>query len=267
MVTVIKVGGSILQNGTGTDLLKSIVQYREDSKVLVHGGGPTVTELCKNLGIEPRFIVSPQGIRSRLTDLKTIQAYVMAMRGTINSELVLALQKNGVRAAGISGIDGPTLVAERKKKLLTINENGRKMAVDGGYTGRIVRTDTALVQQMVVNGLTPVISPIAMGMEYEPLNVDGDRAASAIAGSLKANRLFLLTNVDGVMIEGNLLTEIRRHELPEIMKQVGNGMDKKLMAAGEAMDAGCREIVISNGNVEDPIGTALKTKNRTLIIE
>lgn len=267
MVTVIKVGGSILQNGTGNELLNSIIRYTGDSKVLVHGGGPSVTELCRNLGIEPRFIVSPEGIRSRLTDFQTIQAYVMAMRGTINSELVLSLQRNGVRAAGLSGIDGSTLVAERKKRLLTVNEKGRKMFVDGGYTGRIVRTDNGLIMSMLANGLTPVLSPIAMGLEYEPLNVDGDRAASAIAGSLKADRLILLTNVDGVLIDGELLHEIRKEDLPDIMKLVGNGMDKKLMAAGEAMDAGCREVIISNGNSDDPIRASINTEKRTLIKE
>lgn len=265
MVTVIKVGGSILQNGTDYGLLDSIIKYTGDSKVLVHGGGPVVTDLCRDLGIEPRFIVSPDGIRSRLTDLDTINAYIMAMRGTINSQLVLALQKNGVPAAGISGIDGPTLLAERKKRLVTINEKGRKMFVDGGYTGRIVRTDTGLLQQMVNAGITPVVSPIAMSLEYEPLNVDGDRAASAIAGSLKADRLFLLTNVDGVILDGELMKEIRSSEIPAIMKKVGNGMDKKLMAAGEALAAGCSEVVISNGRTEDPLGVALNTENRTLI--
>lgn len=265
MVTVIKVGGSILQNGTGGELLNSIIGYTEDSKVLVHGGGPTVTELCKNLGIEPKFITSPDGIRSRLTDLQTIQAYVMAMRGTINSELVLALQKAGVPSTGLSGIDGPIMVAERKKRLLTINENGRKMFVDGGYTGRIVKTNGELLMQLVKSGFTPVVSPIAMGTEFEPLNVDGDRAASAIAGSIKADRLILLTNVDGVMLDGELVPEISGADLQEMMKKVGNGMDKKLMAAGEALQAGCSEVIISNGNIQDPIGSALKSNKRTMI--
>ena len=235
------------------------------SAVVVHGGGPTVTALCNDLGIEPRFITSPEGIRSRLTDSETIQAYVMAMKGKINTDIVLALQRHGVNAAGISGIDGPTLIAERKKRLLTINERGRKMFVEGGYTGRITRVHTKLLDGLISDGFSPVVSPIAMSGEYEPLNVDGDRAASSIAGALKADRLILLTNVDGVILDGEIVTGLTENEIPVLMKKVGNGMDKKLMAAGEALYSGCREVIISNGNLADPVKNALVSPNRTVI--
>lgn len=265
MTTVIKIGGSLLENGTSDDLVKSVSAFDSDRKVLVHGGGPAVTNLCRDLGIEPRFVVSPEGIRSRLTDLQTIHAYVMAMRGKVNSEIVLELQKRGVRAFGLSGIDGPTLVAERKKRLLTINERGRKMFIDGGYTGRIVSVDSTVLEQLLGANYMPVIAPIAISLDHEPLNVDGDRAASAVSGGLKADRLLILTDVDGVRIDDRIVSEIRLEDMPVLLKLVGNGMDKKLIAAREALEAGTREVIISSGKLKDPVYSAISDGKGTVI--
>lgn len=265
MTTVIKIGGSILGNGDDLDVVRRISSYRDDRIVLVHGGGPAVTNLCRDLGIEPKFVTSPSGIRSRLTDFETIQAYVMAMRGRINSEIVLEMQRNGLKAFGMSGIDGPTMVAERKKRLLTINERGRKMFIDGGYTGKIIHVDSGLINGLLDSGFTPVIAPIAASEEHEPLNVDGDRAASAVSAALKADRLILVTDVDGVLLEGKLVEEIKFNELEDFIKKVGNGMDKKLIAAREAMEGGTTEVMISNGSHDNPVETAVNTTNRTVI--
>lgn len=254
-----------MSRGAESSLIESIAGFRDDSFALVHGGGPAVTQLCKDLGIEPKFVTSPDGIRSRLTDIETISAYIMAMKGKVNTELVLALQKFGLKSFGISGIDGPTLVAERKKRLLTINERGRKMFIDGGYTGRIVSADPTLMQNLLSGGFTPVVAPIAVSLEKEPLNVDGDRAASAVAGSLKADRLIILTDVDGVKVNGHLVDEIRMADMPEMLKAVGNGMDKKLIAAREAIEAGTGEVIISSGRAENAIRNSFDEGKRTVI--
>ena len=265
MVSVIKAGGSILANGADPELLNKIAAQGPGSSILVHGGGPTVTSLCESLGIVPRFVASPNGIRSRYTDFETMQAFVMAMRGRINNDIVLALQKMGLKAVGISGIDGPTLIAERKRKLLTINEKGRKMAIDGGYTGKIVRTDPSLLNTILESGRTPVVSPIALSTEFESLNVDGDRAAAAIAGSVHADELILLTNVDGVILEGNFVDRISLVEIPAYIEQVGSGMDKKLMAAGEALKGGCRKVIIINGNSSSSASELIESGRGTVI--
>lgn len=265
MTTVIKIGGSLLGEDGDLRIVRKIAQFRKDRVVLVHGGGPAVTSLCSNLGIESRFVTSPGGIRSRLTDLETVQAYVMAMRGKINAGIVLEMQKYGSRSFGMSGIDGPTLVAERKKRLLTINERGRKMFIDGGYTGRIVNVDPSNIIRLLEAGFTPVIAPIAVSEQHEPLNIDGDRAASAVSSSLKADRLILLTNVDGVMLGGRIIEEISLKELDEVMKKVGNGMDKKLLAAKEAISGGTSEVIIANGSLESPVESAIESGVRTVI--
>ncbi len=265
MVTVIKAGGSILQNESDNSFFRNIASLGSGKCILVHGGGPTVTTLSEELGITPKFITSPKGIRSRYTDYETMQVFIMAMRGKINTRIVVELQKLGLQSVGISGIDGPTLLAERKSKLLTINEKGRKMVVDGGYTGKIVKSDPTLLNTLLETGLTPVVSPIALSTQYEPLNVDGDRASAAIAGSVQAEELVLLTNVDGVIINGKTVKRIDLGEIPDFMKTVGNGMDKKLMAAGEALEGGCGKVIIANGQADKPVSDLISEGRGTVI--
>lgn len=265
MTTVIKIGGSLLSEGNSQEIIKNVAKFSQDRVILVHGGGPSVTNLCRDLGIEPKFVTSPSGIKSRLTDIRTMQAFIMAMRGKVNSEIVLEMQRHGARSFGMSGIDGPTIIAERKKRLLIVNERGRKMFIDGGYTGRVVHVDPFLMLSLLDSGLTPVISPIAVSQEQEPLNIDGDRAASAIASSIKADRLILLTNVEGVILKDSLVREISYHDLDDFVKEVGNGMDKKLIAAREALEGGAAEVIISNGNLENPIDASVNSDNRTVI--
>lgn len=246
-------------DGVSPELIQKLVSLELSNSVIVHGGGPAVTNLSTRLGLEPRFITSPSGIRSRYTDWETMQAFIMAMKGKINTEIVIELQKLGIKAAGFSGADGPTLIAERKKRLLTLNDRGRKMMVDGGYTGKIVNVETTLLSSILDSGIIPVVSPIALSTENEPLNVDGDRAAAEIAGALHADELILLTNVDGVILDDSLVERISQENLPEIMKMVGNGMDKKLLAAKEAMEKGCKLVRIINGKYENTGNAGLMT--------
>ena len=108
-------------------------------------------------------------------------SHQMVMSGRINKTIVQMLQKNGINAVGISGVDAKTIQAERKKKLLIINEKGRKQAIDGGYTGKITEINADFIKSLLERGLTPVISPIAISEEGDFLNVDGDRAAAYVA--------------------------------------------------------------------------------------
>lgn len=265
MKTVIKIGGSILGEQGNLSLAGSIAKFDEGELIVIHGGGPAVTSLCRDLGIEPRFIVSPGGIRSRFTDEATMSAFLMAMRGKINTDIVMKLQKLGRKAFGMSGIDGMTILAERKKRLITIDSRGRKVAIDGGYTGRITQVDCTLLNSLLKSGFTPVISPIALSTEFEALNIDGDRASSAISSATKADRLILFTNVDGVRLNDETLNEIALEDLDEIIMKVGHGMDRKLISAKEAIEGGTGEVIIANGTVEGPIRNALSSEKRTVI--
>ena len=233
--------------------------------IFVHGGAVEVTEIAQKLGKEQRFITSPDGFRSRYTDRDTVDIYTMVMVGKLNKQIVTALESKGVRAIGLCGLDGQLIKAERKKRLVVINERGRRMAIDGGYTGRIEEINTDLLRLLMEAGYLIVVSPVAMSEEYEPLNVDGDRTAASIAGALKADVLLLLTDIEGLMMEGKTVQRLRSTEAKEILPKIGPGMITKIHAAIEALEQGVREVIISSGTGSTPLSSALSHSVGTAI--
>jgi len=266
MVIVVKVGGSLLGEGVSSTILSDIkAQEASNRIILVHGGGDEVTAIAEKLGKEQKFVVSPEGIRSRYTDKETVLIYTMVMAGRLNKEMVTALQGAGVRAFGVSGIDGGILRAERKKKLIVVDERGRKMIIDGGYTGRIVEVNGEILRMLLDHGYTPLISPVAISSEFEPLNVDGDRAASFVAGGVKASKVIFLTDVPGVLRDGELIRELTLAQAEELLPTIGFGMEKKVLAAIEAVKMGVGESLIASGLVENPITSAVGHRDCTVI--
>ena len=266
MLLVVKIGGSILKEGASSDLVLDLKAVLAENKaVLVHGGGVEVTEIATKLGKEQKFIVSPEGFRSRYTDKETIEIYSMVMAGKINKQIVLALQSQGISTVGLSGLDGMLLTAERKKKLIAVDERGRKKAIDGGYTGKITEVKADLLRLLLEKNYTPIVTPIAVSDEYEPLNVDGDRTAAIVAGALKADCLILLTDVEGLMLKGKLISKISATEVKEILSGIGQGMSTKVHAALEALNQGVKEVLITSGLEKQPISAALKHQCGTVI--
>lgn len=262
---VIKIGGSVvdgLHESTVPDL-KDVLS--NEKVILVHGGGKEVTSIAEKLGKEQRFVVSPGGIRSRYTDRETAQIYTMVMSGKINKEIVMMLQKQGINAVGLSGVDGAIIKAERKKKLIIVDERGRKVAIDGGYTGKINDVNASLLNTITAGGYVPIVSPIALSEEFDLLNVDGDRAAAYVAGGVKAGRVIFLTNVDGLMMDNKLVVHLTVSEAKEMLPKIGFGMEKKVLACTEAVSMGVKEAIIASGQVANPISSALKHDNCTVI--
>jgi [amino group carrier protein]-L-2-aminoadipate/L-glutamate 6-kinase len=264
MITI-KIGGSVV-DGLHPSIISDLKKVSENEKViLVHGGGKEVTKISEALGKEQKFIVSPGGIKSRFTDKETAEIFTMVMSGKINKMIVGMLQKNGINAVGLSGIDGKIIQAERKKKLIVINEKGRKMVIDGGYTGKIQDVNTDLIKLILDNGYVPVISPIAISEESDFLNVDGDRAAAYVAGKMKSDKILFLTNVNGLLMDDKLVTKLTLAEAKEILPKIGFGMEKKILAATEAIEMGVKQALISNGQRENPISVAIANDNCTVI--
>jgi acetylglutamate/LysW-gamma-L-alpha-aminoadipate kinase len=271
---VIKIGGSIVDglHSSIIDDIKSILGITnnnsiegKDKLVIVHGGGKEVTRIASMLGKEQRFIVSPEGIRSRYTDKETIEIFTMVMAGKINKEIVSLLLKNGINAVGLSGIDAAIINAERKKRLIIIDERGRRVAIDGGYTGKISRVNASLLNILLSADYVPVIAPVAIGNEFEMLNVDGDRAAAYIAGGLNADKVIFLTDVNGLIMDGELVEHLTLEEAKRMLPRIGHGMEKKVLACTEALSMGVKEAVIASGKVENPISNALRHNNCTVI--
>jgi len=263
---VVKIGGDIFRKGLNDSLAEDVKKVAENEElIIVHGGGDEVTSIAEKLGKTQVFVTSPGGIRSRYTDEETAEIYTMVMAGKINKTIVRWLLSKGVKAVGLAGIDAGMLKAERKKKLLIIDDRNRKRVIDGGYTGKITKVDTVIIRLLIEKGFVPVVAPIALGENFEFLNVDADRAAGQIAGALKVDKVVFLTDVQGLQMKGEFVKALSMKEAEKLLPKIGAGMDKKVLASVEALKAGANEAVISSGFVAEPVTTALTHKNGTVI--
>ena len=266
MLIVVKAGGDLLKDGLPEALVSDIVAFRESHQlILVHGGGDIVTEISTQLGHPPKFVQSPKGFKSRYTDREESGIYTMVMAGKINKEIVTELERNGVSSIGLTGLDAHLIKAQRKKQLIILDERGRRRLIEGGYTGQIKSINTSLIAALMGLGVLPVVSPIAQGDEFEALNVDGDRTASAIASALNADRLILLTDVKGIMLDGALVPRLSLSQAEESMEKIGPGMITKVYAAVEALKNGVDETVIASGLIANPLRDALGHTECTVI--
>jgi acetylglutamate/LysW-gamma-L-alpha-aminoadipate kinase len=263
---VVKSGGTIIEKRLPDDVILDIKKtLTSNSIIFVHGGGVEVTKIASKLGKEQKFIVSPNGFRSRYTDKETAKIYTMVMTGKLNKQIILALQSHGIPAIGISGLDGSLLKAERKKRLIIIDERGRRRIINGGYTGKILDVNTKLLNLLIDSGYVPVLAPVAISEEFEPLNVDGDRTAAYVAGYVKADKLILLTDVEGLILNGELISKLTAKEAKEQLHRIGHGMITKIYAAIEALNMGVREVIITSGYIKQPISSSMTHKRGTVI--
>lgn len=265
MTITLKLGGDVVEQAHPSLVSDLKSASARASFVIVHGGGDDVTAIAEKLGKPQSFVVSPEGIRSRFTDKETAGIYTMVMCGKTNKELVSSLQKGGLSAIGLSGLDGAIIRAVRKKKLIVVDERGRKRAIEGGYTGQIKSVNRELLLTLMQKGYVPVIAPVALGDGFEFLNVDADRAAAHVAGALGAENLILLTDVAGVLLGDKLVRKMRSQAAKKMMKEVGFGMEKKLLACIEALSMGVKRVVIASGMVENPVTKAIAEENCTVI--
>lgn len=266
MVLVIKIGGSTLKEGVSPDFIEDLKKIHEDQRVvLTHGGGREVTTIATKLGKEQKFVVSPEGFRSRYTDKETAEIYTMVMSGKINKEIVATLLRHDIPAVGVSGIDGATIRAERKKQLIIVDEQKRKRVIEGGYTGKISKVDPGVLDALLGAGYMPVVAPVALGLEDEYLNVDGDRAAAHVAGAVRASHLILLTDVEGLLIDKKLVHRLTAAEAEAQLPKIGHGMITKIYAATEALKLDVGEVIITSGLGKEPITTALAHKAGTVV--
>jgi len=255
---VCKIGGSIV-DGIDPSFVEDVKKLRAQGFriVLVHGGADQVTTIAEKLGKKQQFITSPEGIKSRYTDGKTAEIFMMVMSGMISKKIVQSLQKNGINAVSLTGLDGMLFRAERKKRLVVIDDRKRKVAIEGGYTGKINLVNTEYLDSILDSSIVPVISPIAAGEDWEFLNIDGDRACSHIAGAIQAETAVFLTDTEGLIMNGSLIDKLTTERAKELLSQIGSGMDKKIIAASEAVEMGTKRSVVSSGLRKNPLQNAL----------
>ncbi len=255
---VCKIGGSVI-DGINPTILDDIrnLRAKNTSIVLVHGGGDQVTSVAEKLGKKQQFVTSPQGIKSRYTDKQTAEIFTMVMSGLLSKQIALTLEKNGINAVTMTGVDGQLLNAARKKKLIIVDDRGRKLMIDGGYTGKINLVNTKLLEMILSEGFVPIISPVALSEEYDLLNVDGDRACSSVAGALKADAAIFLTDTEGLILNNRVVEKLNTKEAREALSRIGPGMNQKIMAAVEAVEMGAKKSVIASGLKCNPLQSAM----------
>ncbi len=264
---VVKIGGSqgVALGPICADLGALIQQGQK--VVVVHGGSAETNEISARLGHPPRFVTSVSGFTSRYTNRATLEIFAMVTNGRINTLLVEQLQKFGVNAFGLSGVDGRLMMAQRKEAIRIV-ENGRQRMLRDDYTGKIEQVNAALLRLLLEAGLTPVIAPLAISPAGEVVNVDADRAAAMVAGAVQAEQLVILTNVPGLMRnypdENTLIPHLPRIGLEQALSFAEGRMKKKVLGASEALDLGVSKVIFADGRVEHPVLDALAGKGTVI---
>ncbi|HMA33715.1 MAG TPA: [LysW]-aminoadipate kinase [Chloroflexia bacterium] len=227
--------------------------------VLMHGGSAATDQLAVALGHPPCFVTSASGQVSRRTDPRTLEIFIMAT-AAINRRLVAALQAQGVNALGLCGLDG-RLIQARRKPAIRVIEDGRERVIRDDWTGTPTTANGALLRSLLDAGYLPVVAPLAAGAPGEALNIDGDRGAALLAGTLRAEALILLTNVPGLLRhypdEQTLIPHVPGAALEAMTAHAAGRMRKKLLGAAEALAAGVPRVIIAAGRGAAPLGAAL----------
>ncbi|MEF8814246.1 MAG: acetylglutamate/acetylaminoadipate kinase [Halovenus sp.] len=264
MTVVIKVGGARAVDPAGA--LADVASLADGRDVvLTHGGSTAVDDTLERLGIEPEYVETPSGVVGRFTDAETMDVFKMAMPGLVNTDMVTALQNEGIDAVGLSGVDGKLLHGPRKSAVRVV-EDGKRKIRRGDHSGSIEAVNTALLETLLGDGYVPVVSPPMAGADDEsnitPVNTDADRSAAAIAGGLGAT-LVLLTDVPGILEDpDDGSTLIETIETPtdwDRLEDAAEGfMERKVMAIEEGLGAGADRAIVANANADDPVTSALE---------
>lgn len=243
-VLVIKYGGNAM---VSEELKKSVMRdltllrFVGINVVLVHGGGPEISETLKRMGVESRFV---NGLR--YTDEETAEVVRMVLAGKVNKELVHRLQMLGAKSVGMCGIDGGMLLCEKESDEL-------------GYVGKIISVNTDVITDSLQNGYLPVISTVGYDNEGHIYNINADTAASAIAGALGAESLILMTDIRGLLRdkddEESLIKKVYVSDIPSLVNEgvISGGMIPKINCCKEAIRRGVNRVFITDGRVKHSI--------------
>ncbi len=244
---VVKYGGHAMVK---EDLKRSfamdvvLMKYIGMNPVIVHGGGPQIGELMERLGKEPHFV---QGMR--VTDAETMDIVEMVLGGKINKEIVALINQHGGRAVGLSGKDGSLIKASRLR-VRQPGSDAKAELLDIGLVGKVEAINPHIVQVLDSSGYIPIIAPIGVGEEGEPYNINADLVAGEIAAALKAEKLIMLTDVEGILDEQrHLISSLKRADIAKLTEQgvISEGMLPKVEACLTALDGGVRKAHIIDG--------------------
>jgi [amino group carrier protein]-L-2-aminoadipate 6-kinase len=255
---IVKIGGGEKIN-IG-NITKDISKINDDV-VVIHGGNYLMDSYGKKLGIEKKYLESPTGLKSRYTTEEVIDLMLLTYAGLANKKIVASLQKSGVNALGLSGLDGKMITGKKHDSLLALID-GKKTIIKDDLTGSVKDINADLLKTLLELGIVPVVTPPVMTGEGEVINVDGDKIAAAIAKELKAEKLIFLIEAPGVMKdladEKSLIKKIEQKDLDKILESAQGRMKRKIMEIKKLLESGIKEVVVSDGRIENPLTTALK---------
>ena len=249
-IVVIKYGGNAMINEELKQHVMEdmvLLQLIGVRVVLVHGGGPEITETMQRMGKESVF---QDGLR--VTDRETVDIVQMVLAGKVNKSLVNLLEVKGGNAIGISGMDGRLITAEMKNEKL-------------GYVGTVTKVNPRPILDLLEKGYIPVISTLGCDAQGNIYNINGDTAAAAIAGALGARRLILMTDIDGILRDRNdpdsLISQMTIHEARELQGAgvISGGMIPKVECCISAIEQGVKKVIILDGRVPHAILMELLT--------
>ncbi|MEQ8256908.1 MULTISPECIES: acetylglutamate kinase [Roseovarius] len=248
-IVVIKLGGHAMgSNEAMATFARDVVLMRQVgvNPVIVHGGGPMINQMLEKLNIKSDFVNG-----KRVTDEATMEVVEMVLSGRVNKRIVQAINAQGGKAVGLSGKDAG---------LITCVPTDPKL----GFVGTPDKVDPSILHTLFQDDAIPVIAPLGAGRQGETFNINGDTAAGAIAAALQADRLLLLTDVDGVRDgEGNILTELTASQIKSLTDQgvISGGMIPKTETALDALSYGVRGVVILDGRLDNAVLLELYTEH------
>lgn len=245
---VIKYGGAAqiedkLKDSFAQDVV--LLNFIGIRPVIIHGGGPRISEMMKRMGKEPSFVLG-----QRITDRETMDIVEMVLGGLINKEIVALINSHGGRGIGLSGKDGG-LIRARKKLLKKTLGTGDEV-IDIGLVGEVESIDPGILDCLERDGFIPVIAPIGIGKDGSAYNINADYVASAVASSLKAEKLILLTDVPGIKDKKEaIISSINRKEISALIDDgtISGGMLPKVQACVNSLDSGVKKTHIIDGRV------------------
>jgi acetylglutamate kinase len=251
---VIKYGGSTMEEeGLKRNFALDVVllKYIGIHPVIVHGGGPQISEMLNRVGKKSQFI---EGMR--VTDRETMDVVEMVLVGKVNKELVTLINQQGGKAVGLSGKDGRLITAEKLKLTKSVGKGKDPEIIDIGMVGEVKEINPGVIEALEKENFIPVIAPVGVGEQGETYNINADLVAGKVAAALKAEKLILLTDVEGVMDEKQrLISNLRAKQAKRLIGQkvVSSGMIPKVNCCLGALEDGVAKTHIIDGRVEHAI--------------
>jgi len=251
---VVKYGGhAMVDENLKKDFALDIIlmKYVGINPVVVHGGGPQIESFLKKLSIQSEFV---DGMR--VTDKQTMDVVEMVLVGKVNKEIVTLINQNGGQSVGLSGQDGNLITARKMKYVRRKADDQPPEIIDIGMVGEVTGVNNDLLERLITSQFIPVIAPVGVGENGETYNINADHVAGHIAASLKARKLILLTDTQGVLDQkGNLISSIRGKDSQNLMDDgtVTGGMIPKINCCVEALKGGVKKAHIIDGRKEHAI--------------